>query len=133
MKTFYTSNYERSSTSPLAVSISNPADVPATYEGARDADLSPTDDLLERYHARDVSHEGYAAAYIALLGERGITPQSIADKFEEGTIFVCYDYEDGASGSEDADTGTADDLSICHRVFLSKWLNDSGVVTISEI
>lgn len=128
MKTFYTSNYERNGTNPSAIAISNPADVPADYTGARDDSLSPTDELLVAYHDRKIGHDEYAASYLALLGERGYTPESVAEKFADGTIFICYDYEDGSASGDDADNG---DLSICHRVFLSQWLD--GVVSISEI
>jgi len=119
-KTFYTSNYETSGTNPKAVAISNEADIPADYTGVKFLDLSPTTEMLGEYHDRAISHDEYAQQYAALLASRGLTPAKIADTFEDGTIFVCYDYEDG-------------DVSICHRVILSEILNAAEVANVTEI
>jgi uncharacterized protein YeaO (DUF488 family) len=119
-KTFYTSNYETNGSNPKAVAISNEYDIPASYDGVWDEDLSPTSEMLTEYHDRQISHDEYAAQYAALLTSRGLTPESIADKYEDGTIFICYDYEDG-------------DISICHRFILSEILNGAEVATVSEI
>lgn len=119
-KTFYTSNYETSGSNPKAVAISNQADIPADYTGAKFLDLAPTTEMLAEYHDRAISHDEYSVQYAALIASRGLTPASIADQFEDGTIFVCYDYEDG-------------DASICHRVILSEILNAAEVATVSEI
>jgi hypothetical protein len=123
---FFTSNYTRNASNPSAVAISFSSDIPADYTGAVAAKLAPTGELLETYHDREIDHDAYEAAYIALLGERGVTPESLAAEFADGTIFICYDYEDGESGDGDADNG---DTSICHRVFLAKWLSEAGVTT----
>jgi uncharacterized protein YeaO (DUF488 family) len=116
---FSTSNYEKNSANPLAVAISHPRDVPAEYTGAKNADLAPTEAMLEEYHERKVSHDEYAAEYVKLLGTRGITPQSLTEQYPDGAVFLCFDYEDG-------------DISICHRVILAEWLTAAGFAT-SEI
>jgi uncharacterized protein YeaO (DUF488 family) len=126
--TLYISNYATSGNSPLAVSISHPSDVPETFTGTRDELLAPSTELLTEYHDGTLTNAEYAERYIALLGERGLTPSSISERFDDGTIFVCYDYEDGEASDGDADNG---DTKTCHRIFLAKWLNDNGVETVA--
>ena len=120
MKTFYTSNYEKNGTNPLAVAISEPSYVPANYSGVTEPNLSPNKELLEEYHDGKVNHDTYVIHFLALLGSRGITPESVVKQFEDGTVFLCFDYEDG-------------DESVCHRFILSDWLNASGLAEVSEI
>jgi uncharacterized protein YeaO (DUF488 family) len=120
MKHFYTSNYDRFGADPKAVAISHPRDVPENYTGIKFADLAPTEDMLEEYHDRKISHDEYAVQYGALLSSRGLHAAELAEKFDDGTIFLCFDYEDG-------------DISICHRVILAELLNDTGVASVTEI
>lgn len=120
MKTFYTSNYGRSGTDAKGVAISHPRDIPATFQGNAANDLAPTEEMLNEYHDRKIGHDEYEQQYITLLQSRGLSPQSIVEQYEDGTIFLCYDYEDG-------------DASICHRYLLSGWLNESGLAQVSEI
>jgi uncharacterized protein YeaO (DUF488 family) len=120
MKTFYTSNYEKNGTNPKAIAISEPSLVPSDYDGKRSESLAPTSELLEEYHAQKITHDVYAGHYKALLGSRNITPQTIVDSTPDGSVFLCFDYEDG-------------DPSICHRFILSEWLNESGLATVTEI
>lgn len=119
-KTFYTSNYETNGTNPKAVAISEPSLVPASYEGVRNADLAPTKELLNEYHDQKITHEEYSKHYTSLLTARGLTPEKIAESFEDGTTFLCFDYEDG-------------DPSVCHRVILAEWLTEAGVAVVTEI
>lgn len=120
-KVFYTSNYADSADDPTAVAVSNAAEVPSDYSGKRDEDLSPTMELLDKYHNRDddKGHTSYAQDYIALLAERGLTVAAIAEKFESGTTFICYDYDD-ATGH------------ICHRMILAELLNATGMATVTS-
>ncbi len=120
MKTFYTSNYDRNGKNEAAVAISVPSLVPADYTGIRDANLAPSQELLDEYHDKHIDHDTYTAHYTALLDSRGITPQSIVCQFNEGTVFICFDYEDG-------------DESICHRFILADWLNASGLASVKEV
>ena len=119
-KIFYTSNYEKNGTNPLAVAISEPSLVPDDYKGVRNAALSPTRELLEEYNSQNITHDVYVKHYTNLLIARGMTPEKIAANFSNGTIFLCFDYEDG-------------DPSICHRVILGEWLMEAGVATVIEI
>jgi hypothetical protein len=120
MKTFYTSNYEKNGTNPAAIAISEPSLVPSDYTGKLGASLAPTPELLEEYHAQKITHDIYAGHYKALLGLRGVSPETIIETVPDGSIFLCFDYEDG-------------DPSICHRFILSEWLNDSGLAKVTEI
>lgn len=125
----FISNYTRSGSHENAVAISNSADVPFGFGGHRDEKLSPTTDLLTRYHAREITTDQYGEEYIALLVSRGVTPEGVLAKHTADAVFVCYDYEDG-----EADGGDADGASpfTCHRYILAKWLNENGV-PVTEI
>lgn len=120
MKTYFTSNYERNGSNPKAVAISEPSLVPADYSGKLGPSLAPTPELLEEYHSQNIDHDTYAAHYKALLAERGVSPQNIVETIEDGSVFLCFDYEDG-------------DPSICHRVILGEWLIESGLAQVTEI
>jgi hypothetical protein len=120
MKTYYTSNYDKQGTNALAIAISEPSLVPASYTGKLGASLAPTPELLEEYHNQKIDHDTYATHYKALLESRGVSPQNIVETIEDGSVFLCFDYEDG-------------DPSICHRVILGEWLTESGLATVSEI
>ena len=122
-KVFYTSNYENSGDSPLAVCVSHPSDTPDTYTGARAEDLAPSAEMLEKYHGRDSKkgHAAYAQEYLALLGSRGLSASKIAARYPNGTIFICYDYDE------------AKDTSVCHRLILSELLSATGLANMTPM
>lgn len=120
MKTFYISNYETSGDKEQAVAISHPTMVPLSYVGTTDDSLAPTIEMLNEYHDRQIDHDTYERQYLDLLTERGLTLPIIVDKFEDETIFVCFDYEDG-------------DVSICHRNILADWISESGLAVVKDL
>lgn len=118
MKTFHTSNYDRDGANPLAVAISYKP--PEDYAGAVDVSLAPTKALLDEYHDDKITDDQYAKDYIALIESRGVTAQSVIDRYPEGTIFLCYDYKDGSANR-------------CHRFILADYLMAGGAVDVPEL
>ena len=122
-KVFYTSSYEASGRENQAVAISHESEIPDSYKGVRATELAPSQEMLDKYHgAKDTKekHAEYAQQYLALLRSRELTPALITDKYENGTIFVCYDYEAG-------------DDSVCHRHILSELLAATGHAEVQPI
>ena len=115
MKTFYTSNYDRNGTNPMAIAISEPSLVPDTYTGVRNEHLAPRKGALDDYHAGTMTEAEYKAEYLAK-----INLVTVADEFPDGTVFLCFDYEEEST-------------LFCHRFFLSEALNNAGVATVTEI
>ena len=107
---------------PMAVAVSHASGIPASWVGRRDPELAPSAEMLKKYHGRDdeTGHAAYALEYLELLGSRGLNASAIAEKYPNGTIFVCYDYDEG-------------DTSICHRLILSELLNATGVADVAEM
>ena len=121
-KTFFTSTYDLNGSNPKAVAVSHETEIPADYAGERAADLSPTMEMLDKYHGRDddrESHAEYTREYISLLASRGLNAATIANSYEDGTVFVCYDYPEG-------------DTSICHRHILKEILTCAGAAVVTE-
>lgn len=122
-KVYYISSYEESGREKQAVAISHASEIPDSYQGVRADDLAPSQEMLDKYHdAKDTKekHKEYAQEYLALLGSRGLNPSAITDRYDNGTIFVCYDYEEG-------------DDSVCHRHILSELLVATGHAEIQPI
>lgn len=112
MKKFYTSNYARNSENPMSLAIS--AKPPVWYHGIRAPELAPTWDILNAYHDDTVEYE---KAYYEMLKSRGLTPKNIVDRYNDGSIFLCYESPD----------------DFCHRQLFARWVNASGLATIEEI
>ncbi len=121
MKTFHTSNYDKAGTNPLAVAISLSTLIPATYKGQICNTLAPDADLLKAYETGAHTDDAFKDLYLHALAGRGMLPAVIADLFADGTVFVCFDYEDG--------DGQGGDNLKCHRSFLADYLKAYANVT----
>ena len=104
--------------------MTNASEIPQDYTGARsDPDLAPTPEMLKAYYGRTddkESHAAYTRDYVDLLNARGLTPKVISESYDEGTIFICYNYPEG-------------DTSICHRQILAEILHCSGFADVREV
>lgn len=117
MKTFYTSNYARNANNPNAIGIS--FIVPSWYEGKTLAKLAPTSEMISKITGgspKRITIEAYTEAYIDLLNERGITPDSLMDELPDGAILLCYE----SPGD------------FCHRRVLAEWFEDHTNIKIEE-
>lgn len=114
-KKLYTSYYARSGKHPNAVAISVIS--PSFYQGKKYLNLAPTWDLLRAYKSGQVDDKGYTEWYLRLLQERKLTPQSVVDDLEEGSVLLCYE----GPGK------------FCHRHVVAEWLEAGADVEVTEI
>ena len=80
-------------------------------------DVAPTWDLILNVRNCKITHEQYTKGYLALLKQRNLNPQQIANMFEQGTIFLCYEAPD----------------DFCHRHIFAEWMEQNADVKFTEL
>ena len=115
MKKLHTSYYARSGTHPKALCIS--AKAPSFYRGKFYTPLAPTWELLRAYKSGQVDERGYTEWYLRLLQERKLTPESVVEELEEGSVLLCYE----GPGK------------FCHRHIVAEWLEAGADVEVTEL
>lgn len=114
MKNIQTSNYARKGADPLSIGIS--ATVPKWYNGKRLDCIAPTWQLVEDIIEGRLDQDQYDEAYIALLLQRGLTPQKVYDMLPDECFLLCYESP----------------KDHCHRRLLASWLETGLQIDIPE-
>lgn len=68
------------------------------------------------YNEECINADDYIIRYLALLAERGKSPQEVADALPEGAVLLCYEKP----------------TDFCHRHIAAEWLRGADV-TINEL
>lgn len=103
----YTSYFAKQANNPKALSICRW--VPKWYSGRQCMLLAPSESLLKRYKAGEVSEEEYTNEYTEYLNQLGIN--KVLSVLHDGDVLLCYEKSS----------------DFCHRHILAEWLNNHGV------
>lgn len=110
----FTSYYAKHGTDPRSISIS--AKAPPWYVGRTYPLLAPTWDIINGVKARRITEAQYTTQYMAILKERGVTPQRIINELDD-SILLCYEVPS----------------DFCHRHIVAAWIETELGIVVPEL